>query len=85
MEERRYPLSDFIFFEYFIYLFMRGTDKERGRDIGETEKQSPCREPNVGLNPGIPGSCPEQKADAQPLGHPGILLLSDYKKHFKLT
>ena len=29
-------------------------------------------EPDVGLNPRIPGSRPEPKADAQPLSHPGI-------------
>ena len=26
----------------------------------------------MGLDPGTPGSCPEPKADAQPLSHPGI-------------
>ena len=26
----------------------------------------------MGLNPGTSGSCPEPKADAQPLSHPGI-------------
>ena len=28
-------------------------------------------EPDVGLDPGTPGSRPEPKADAQPLSHPG--------------
>ena len=28
-------------------------------------------EPDVGLDPKNPGSCPEPKADAQPLSHPG--------------
>ena len=36
----------------------------------QREKQTPCREPNVGLDPGTLGSCPEPKADAQPLSHP---------------
>ena len=27
---------------------------------------------DVGLDPGTPGSCPELKAGAQPLSHPGI-------------
>ena len=36
------------------------------------EKQAPCREPDVGLNPGTPGSHPEPKASAEPLSHPGI-------------
>ena len=29
-------------------------------------------EPDMGLNPENPGSCPEPKADAQPLSHPGV-------------
>ena len=47
-------------------------DTERGRDR-QMEKQAPCREPNVGLDPGTPGSRPEPKADAQPLSPPGAL------------
>ena len=55
-------------FKYFIYLFMRDREKE-----AETQgKQAPCREPDVGLNPGTPGSHPEPKANAQPLSHPGV-------------
>ena len=44
----------------FIYLFMRDTDTERGRHR-QREKQAPHREPNVGLNPGSPGSHPGLK------------------------
>ena len=44
---------------------------DRDRDTGR-EKQAPCREPDVGLNPGTPGSCPGPKADAQQLSHPGV-------------
>ena len=44
-------------------------DTERGRDR-QKEKQAPCGEPSVGLNPRTPGSGPELKADAQPLSHP---------------
>ena len=40
----------------------------RDRDM---EKQTPYREPDVGLDPRTPGSQPEPKADAQPLSHPG--------------
>ena len=46
---------------------MRDTERERQR-----EKQASHREPDVGLNPRIPGSCPEPKADAQQLSHPGM-------------
>ena len=46
---------------------MRDTERERerGRDTGrEREVGFACREPDVGLNPRIPGSSPELKADA---------------------
>ena len=36
------------------------------------EKQAPCWEPDVGLDPGTPGSHPGPKAGANPLSHPGI-------------
>ena len=58
----------FFFFEHFIYLFTRHT--QRGRDR-QREKQAPCGDPDAGLNPGTPGSRPEPKADTQPLSHPG--------------
>ena len=36
-------------------------ERERQRHK-QREKQAPCREPDVGLNPGTLGSCPGQKA-----------------------
>ena len=55
---------EFQFFKKdFIYLFMRDTERERQRHR-QKEKQAPYREPDVGLNPGTPGSRPELKADA---------------------
>ena len=53
---------------------MRDTERERQR-YRQREKQAPCREPDVGLDP-RPGSQPELKADTQPLSHPGIPRLS---------
>ena len=46
---------------------MRDTYRERGRDTGrgrsrQREKQAPCREPDVGLDPGSPGSHPRLQA-----------------------
>ena len=38
----------------------------------EGEAGSMHREPDVGLDPGSPGSHPGPKAGAKPLGHPGI-------------
>ena len=49
---------------------MRDRERQRHR---EREKQVPCREPDVGLDPGTPGSCSELKADVQPLSHLGVL------------
>ena len=40
---------------------MRDTEKERQR-YRQREKQAPCRDPDVGLDPGTPGSHPELKA-----------------------
>ena len=59
----------FIYLKYFIYLFQR-----------EEEKQAPCREPDVGLDPGTVGSLPEPKADAQPLSHPGLPIFKSLNK-----
>ena len=50
---------------------MKDTERERQRHR-QREKQVPCRKLNVGLDPGILGSRPEPKADAQPLSHPGV-------------
>ena len=46
-------------------------DTERGRDR-QKEKQSPHKEPNVGLDPRTPVSRPGPKAGVKPLSHPGI-------------
>ena len=75
----------FLFFLRF-YLFIHEThththterEREREREREERqrhrqrEKQAPCREPNVGLDPGSPGSHPRAKAGVKPLSHPGI-------------
>ena len=45
------------FFKDFIYLIMRDRERERHR-----QRQSPCSEPDVGLDPGSPGSRPGLKA-----------------------
>ena len=43
---------------------MRDTEREAET---QREKQTPRREPDVGLSPGTPGSHPKPKTDAQPL------------------
>ena len=50
---------------------MKDTDRERQR-YNQREKQAPCREPHVGLDPRTPGSCPGPKAGAKLLSHPEI-------------
>ena len=50
-----------------FYLFIHERQGER-----QGHKQVPCKEPDVGLDPGTPGSCPGPKAGAKPLSHPGI-------------
>ena len=46
---------------------MRDTERQRHR---QREKQTPCREPDAGLDPRTLGLRPEPKADAQPLSYP---------------
>ena len=58
---------------------MRDRERERHR---QREKQAPYKEPNVGLDPGTPGSCPKSKADAQLLSHPGVPLVNIFE-HMK--
>ena len=53
-----------IFKKDFIYLFMRYT--ERGWDTGRGRSRL-----SAGLHPRTLGSCPESKADTQPLSHTG--------------
>ena len=54
---------------------MRERERERERERQRhrrREKQAPCREPNMGLDPGTPGLCAGPKAGAKPLSNPGI-------------
>ena len=62
----------FFFFISFLrfYLFIHERHRERQRHR-QREKQVSCKEPDVGLDPGILGPRPEPKADAPPLSPPG--------------
>ena len=58
------------------------TKREREREAetqAEGEAGSMHREPNVGFDPGSPGSRPGPKAGAKPLRHPGIPKLNFFK------
>ena len=46
-----------------------------GQRHRQREKQAPYREPDVGFDPGSPGSRPGPKAGAKPLRHPGIPII----------
>ena len=51
-------------FIYFFkdYLFIETQRKRERQRHRQREKQAPCREPDVGLDPGSPGSWPGLKA-----------------------
>ena len=46
--------------------------RERGRDTGRGRSRLHAPMPDVGFDPGSPGSRPGPKAGAKPLRHPGI-------------
>ena len=50
---------------------MRDTER-KAETQAEGEAGSLHQEPDMGFDPGSPGSCPGPKADAKPLRHPGI-------------
>ena len=55
-------------------------DREREAETWAEEKQAPCGEADARLNPRIPGSRPEPKADTQPLSHPGASRKEDLRR-----
>ena len=57
---------------------MSDTEGERQRHR-QREKQAPCREPNVGLDPRTPGSRPGLKAGTKLLSHLGTSRDGDFK------
>ena len=59
---KRLRLQGFFSFEDFICLLMRDREKERGRDTVRGRSRLHAGEPDVGLDPGSPGSRPGLKA-----------------------
>ena len=58
-------VKSFFFLRLYSFIHERHTHRERKREAetqAEGEKQAPCRESNVGLDPGSAGSGPELKA-----------------------
>ena len=52
---KKYP-----FFKKCLFIHERHTEREKQRHK-QREEQAPCREPDVGLQPGTPGTHPEWK------------------------
>ena len=65
---------------FFKILFIH----ERQREREKREKQAPCREPDVGLDFGTPGSHPGLKAGVKLLSHPGIPRMYFFKEFLYL-
>ena len=60
---------------FFLFIYDSHTHTEREREAetqADGEAGSMHREPDVGFDPGSPGSRPGPKAGAKPLRHPGI-------------
>ena len=75
-EPPRHLFLLYLFFKrFYLFIHDRHTDREREAETQEREKQASCREPDMGLDLGSPGSRPEPKADAELLSHPGVLQL----------
>ena len=67
----------YIFKDFILFIHERHTHRERERERErqrhrQREKQAPCKEPDVGLDPRTPGSCPGPEAGTKLLSHPGI-------------
>ena len=58
-----------IILRFCLFIHERYRERQRHR---QREWQAPLREPNARFDPGTVGSCPEPKADAPPLRHPGV-------------
>ena len=63
--------------DFYVFIHEGHREKERQRPR-QREKQAPCREPDVGLDPGTLGLQPDPKADAQPLSHPDAPALGHF-------
>ena len=68
----------------FIYDSHRMREREREAETQEEgEADSMHREPDVGFDPGSPGSCPGPKAGAKPLSHPGSPRFKYFKSYHR--
>ena len=64
----------------FLFIYDSHTHTEREAETqAEGEAGSMHREPDMGFDPGSPGSRPGPKAGAKPVHHPGIPVLIFFK------
>ena len=78
--EKRMNIWGIHFFFFFKILFIYSWETQNEREK-QREKQAPCKEPDVGLDPETPGSRPGPKADDQSL-IPEASLKAFFKKNF---
>ena len=69
--EKNLTQAHLFFFLKTLFIHERHREREAETQHRQREKQAPPREPDVGLSPGTPGSCPGLKAGAKPLSHLG--------------
>ena len=77
-QEWLYPRTKAIVLFFWKILFIHERHREGEREtktLSQRKKQAPCSEPDVGFDPGTPGSCPGPKTGTKPLSHPGVLPL----------
>ena len=60
---------DVIFLKDFFFLFIHDRHREREAETQAEGEVGSKQEPDVGLDPGTPGSCPGPKAGTKPLSH----------------
>ena len=58
----------FYIYRFFLKILFIHERQEREAE----EEAGSMQEPDVGVDPGTMGSCPEPKADVQLLSHPGV-------------
>ena len=65
--QKQFHFGPALLFLKILFIPERPRDRQRHR---QREKQAPCSEPDLGLDPGIPGSCPEPKAGRRSTAEP---------------
>ena len=68
-----------------FYLFIHERQREIEAETQAEGEAGSMQKPDMGLNPGTPGSHPGLKAGAKPLSHPGIPCVFIVKTMFLVT